>query len=149
MERRLAVRGIIYEKGKIFAVRLKPYRHTDSLTYFCTPGGGLDPHEAFIPALKREILEEVGVAAFIGRLLFVQQFVHKEQEQIEFFFHIENTEDFKEIDLAKTSHGVEEIAEYGFYNPNEITLLPKFLSEINIGDHIAGNLPTQFFDYLL
>jgi hypothetical protein len=50
------------------------------------------------------------------------------------------------IDLTQTSHGVEEIAEFGFIDTSKEFVLPKFLSTeslINLIDQ-----PVKKFDYL-
>lgn len=150
MERRIAVRAVIIKNKKLLVVKLKPYnptRHT-GIDFWCTIGGGLDEKESLIPALKREVMEETGVEAKVGRLLFVQQFVFQDRENLEFFFHITNPEDFEHIDLSVTSHGNTEIAELAFVDPASEHILPQFLSEIDITAHILENKPTQFFDYL-
>lgn len=150
MNRRVAVRAIIIDNGKLLAVRLKPYGGTGAgiaSDQWCTVGGGVDAGEPLIPALEREVLEETGIMPKVGNLLFVQQFLHKETEQMEFFFHVSNTEDFKNIDLAKTSHGVEEIAEIDFIATAESKLLPKFLTHIDF-NNFNTTIPTQFFNYI-
>jgi ADP-ribose pyrophosphatase YjhB (NUDIX family) len=142
--RRIAVRAIIADNDKMLLVRLKTKK--GALGFYCTIGGGLDEGEGLIDGLKREVLEETGVEAEIGRLLCIQQFADK-KDNIEFFFHVTNTEDFKNLDLSKTSHGQEEIAEIGFYNPNEVTVLPEFLKEISLDDLINSE-EVRFFNYL-
>ena len=150
MQRRLAVRAVIIKDKKLLLVKLKPYnktKHTGN-DFWCTIGGGLDDYESVIPALKREVLEETGIEAEVGRLLFVQQFVFQNRENLEFFFLITNADDFETIDLSKTSHGDTEIAELAFVDPKTEYVLPKFLSEVDIEAHITENRPVQFFDYL-
>lgn len=146
MQRRIAVRGIIILDGKLFCVRLKPYRHADASTYWCVPGGGVDDGQALIPALEREMIEETGVAAKVGRLLYIQQFSHKGQEQMEFFFQIDNPKDYLHIDLSKTTHGEEEIAEYGFIDPAAMRVLPEFLTTAKFDE--ASLATPQIFNYL-
>jgi uncharacterized protein with ACT and thioredoxin-like domain len=51
------------------------------------------------------MIEETGIAPKIGKLLFIQQFDDGEKEHLEFFFHIENVEDYEIVDLEATSHG--------------------------------------------
>jgi len=150
MKRRVAVRGIIIDNGKLLAVRLKPYEGTGvglGNDKWCTIGGGVDPGEPLIPALEREIVEETGIKPVIGNLLFVQQFDYKDTEQMEFFFHIQNTKDFRNIDLSKTTHGLEEIAEIDFIESRGSNLLPKFLTDIDFSTFKTNNT-TKFFDYL-
>jgi 8-oxo-dGTP pyrophosphatase MutT (NUDIX family) len=146
MQRRVAVRGIVILNGKILCVRLKPYRHADASTYFCTPGGGIDEGEALVPALEREMLEETGVPAKVGRLLYIQQYTYKDIEQMEFFFQIENAKDYINIDLAKTTHGIEEIEEIGFIDPATENVLPKFLTTESFDE--ASLATPKVFNYL-
>jgi len=150
MNRRVAVRAIIIDNGKLLAVRLKPYGGTGASIasdQWCTVGGGVDAGEPLIPALEREVLEETGIMPKVGNLLFVQQFMYKETEQMEFFFHVTNTGDFKNIDLSKSTHGLEEIEEINFISTQGSTLLPKFLTQIDFGTYDV-KAPTQFFNYL-
>lgn len=141
--RRVCVRGIIYKNGKLFGQELKNKDGT-SRGFWCTPGGGLDPRESLIEGLRREIIEETGVIPDIGGLLFIQQFAdtinrtsHGEDEQLEFFFHIKNADDFESVD-ENASHFDEEIFNYGFINPATDNILPKFLRQINIEDYIKN-----------
>lgn len=151
MERRVAVRAIIIDDGKLFCVRQKNYRE-DGLSvanYWCTPGGGVDLAEPLISALHREMIEETGIKPVIGQLLYVQQYVDTSNEHIEFFFHVTNAADYKTIDLTKTSHGETEIAEYGFFDPCTTVVKPTFLTEQSLP--LPNDLPVapQFFSYNL
>lgn len=150
MNRRITTRGIIYKDGKLFALRQR--RQDGSVNkYWCTMGGGVDSAEPLLEATRREILEEVGIEPVIGDLLYVQQFIGEyngeKMEFIELFYNITNTDEFHEIDLAKTSHGVEEIEEFAFIDPKLANILPKFLTETDIAADIATG-KTQFFSYL-
>jgi ADP-ribose pyrophosphatase YjhB (NUDIX family) len=146
MQRRIAVRGIVILDGKILCFRLKPYRNIEQPTHWSTPGGGVDDGEALVSALEREMLEETGIAATVGRLLYVQQYNFKGQESLEFFFEIENAKDYLTIDLSKTTHGETEIAEYGFIDPSAHKVLPAFLQTAKFEEK---NLSTpQVFTYL-
>jgi ADP-ribose pyrophosphatase YjhB (NUDIX family) len=150
MNRRVAVRGIIVnENGQLLAVRQKQYtgRATvDTNDYWCTPGGGVDEGEALLPALERELVEELGVSPVIGNLLFVQQFVHNDTEHLEFFFHVTNARDYREIDLTQTTHGAVEIASVDFIDPARERLLPAFLTNQNLTAQLQPGASTQFFD---
>ncbi|HEY4161381.1 MAG TPA: NUDIX domain-containing protein [Candidatus Saccharimonadales bacterium] len=150
MNRRVAVRGIIMRDGKLFAVRQKQYDGKAVATndYWCTPGGGVDVGEPLIPALERELIEEVGVKPAVGPLPYVQQFMHNGTEQMEFFFAVLNPEDYADIDLSATTHGAIEIDQFGFIDPAKEHLLPEFLSTIPLAEDIAKPGAPKFFNYL-
>jgi ADP-ribose pyrophosphatase YjhB (NUDIX family) len=102
------------------------------------PGGGLDEGEALIDGVKREMLEETGVEARVGDLLYVQQFTHGEEDYLEFFFNITNSHDYLNIDLANSTHGEAEIEEIDFINPKTVHVLPEFLATENLAEQASG-----------
>jgi ADP-ribose pyrophosphatase YjhB (NUDIX family) len=151
MDRRIAVRGIIFKNGKLLCARLKYSESTiDIKPFWCVPGGGLDSGESLTGCLTREMIEETGIRPVIGELLYVQQYVasKSKREELEFFFNILNPADYLSIDLSKTTHGNLEIEEIGFQDPDSINLLPKFLTHENIAVQIENKLPTKFYSYL-
>ena len=138
-KRRIGVRAIIYKDGKLLAVRHKSKDGTPK-DFWAIPGGGLDPGESLEDGLKREIEEELGVSITPGRLLFVQQFTSSRtdcDEELEFFFLVENSDDFAVIDFSASSHGLAELAACEFIDPKQERVLPRFISEIALGDYIA------------
>ena len=141
------MRAIIVKDGELLCVKLKPYRTAISDEFWCTVGGGVDPGEALIPALVREVTEETGVTPVVGRLLYVQQYIHAELDHLEFFFQVTNSEDFTSIDLSKTTHGVEEIAEIGFVDTASEVVLPAFL-QTETFDNLDSDLYPKIFNYL-
>lgn len=99
--------------------------------------------EALIDGVKREMLEETGVEAQVGNLLYVQQFTHGEKDYLEFFFHITNSQDYLNIDLANSTHGGTEIEEIDFIDPSSMHVLPAFLKTENIAELIETKAPTR------
>ena len=150
MSRRVAVRAIILDDdGKLFCVRIHDKHTKKPQEHWALPGGGVDVAEPLIPALHREMIEETNVAPKIGELLYIQQYPDRHLgEQIEFFFHVTNADDYKDIDLAGASHAADEIVEHGFVDPKEVYVLPKLLAEENIAEHISSKQPTKIFSYL-
>ena len=147
MERRVTVRGIIVKNGALFCQCLKADDGTKK-DFWCTPGGGLDAGESLHEGLTRELIEETGVAPTIGNLLFIQQYRDEKREYLEFFFNVTNVDDFEEIDLASTTHGDKEIAEYGFVDPTQVNLLPVFLKDFDLTERIQSDEPVGVFTYL-
>lgn len=147
-KRRVGVRAIIYKDNKLLAVR---HKDSEGRTngYWVIPGGGLDLGESLEDGLRRELEEELGVQAKIGRLLFIQQFFSKRpdcSEELEFFFLIENTEDFNEIDISRTTHGANELVVCEFIDPRSEVVLPGFLSEIDLQPYITAPQPVFVAD---
>jgi ADP-ribose pyrophosphatase YjhB (NUDIX family) len=150
--RRVAARAVIVLDGKLLCVKLKKYAGkatgNDNRVYWCTPGGGVDVGEPLIPALEREVIEELGIKPKVGNLLYIQQFAHNNMEQLELFFHVTNPEDFLTIDLEKTTHGAIEIAEVAFIDPGASgLLLPVFLGKQDITTDIAAGTAQVFNNF--
>lgn len=150
MIRRVTVRGIVLHNGKLLCVRLKPYKEhlKRDNSYWCLPGGGLDEGEPLAVGIEREMIEETGVKPVIGNLLFVQQFMHGEKDYLEFFFHVANGEEYLDIDLSKTTHGLEEIEEIGFIDPASHHVLPEFLKSANLADLAKPDWSTKVISRL-
>lgn len=149
-KRRVNVRGIIWRDGKLLAVKHKNDDGSE-VDYWAIPGGGLDPHESLTAGVIRELMEETAVNATVGKLLFVQQFKSRRRdhsEELEFFFHIKNPDDFMNVDLAASTHGIEEIARIEFINPKDELIYPQFLSDIDIDDYINRDQPAYLFEDL-
>jgi len=153
IDRRVNVRGIVFKDGKILAQQLKPGVDEKERDYWCTPGGGLEEAESLIEGLTREIIEETGVIPKVGNLLFVQQFQDdsglREKEQLEFFFNIENANDYEKIDLSATSHGEIEIKHVEFIDPKSHNILPAFLQSIDIQDYVNNDKPVYIYNGFL
>lgn len=132
-------------EGKLLLVVLHPNDDVKN-DYYCTVGGGLDDGEGLIEGLRREVIEETGIEPVVGRLLFVQQYSDK-NDNIEFFFHVTNAQDYLSIDLSKSTHGSDEIKEIGYYDTGRVTILPKFLENFDFGQLNDDN-PVKFYSYL-
>ncbi len=150
MSRRITVRGIIYKDGKIFAVKHKDHAGS-AKEFWCTPGGGLDDGEALEDGIRRELKEETGVDAQVGRLLFIQQFSktpdasHGFDEFLEFFFQITNPDDFEMIDLTSTTHGDAEISAYDFVDPTAVIFLPTCIANIDFKRYVETIQPPYIY----
>jgi len=142
-KRRITARGIIFKQGKLFAQKLKS--PDGERSYWCTPGGGLEPNESIIECLHREILEETGIKPQIGHLVLVQQYYEGETEFLEFFFQIKNASDYENVNLSETSHGELEVSQAKFVDPKAELILPKKLSKIDFSNHLQ--MPREVIFY--
>jgi len=114
----IKVRGIILHEGKLLIVK-----HLGT-GFMALPGGHLEYGEDVTTCLKRELVEELGVLPEIGRLLYINTFIDK-NEYIEFFFEIKNGGEYLNIDNLERTHA-HELAEIFWISPSDnIEILPK------------------------
>ena len=106
-------RWIIFDKWKIFLVK------NIKNDFYCLPGWKVEEWEMMKQWFEREIFEELWVRPEVWQLVHIQEFIYKEQTNLEFWYLITNPEDFKNIDLSKTSHSFE-IGNCGFYDLDEV-----------------------------
>lgn len=128
----LVVRGLAVDNaGKVLAVR-----HIGK-NYWCLPGGRVEDDEELAAAMRREMVEELGVEPEIGRLLHVYQFFMDDgaTQRLEFNFEIKNPQDYITTDFTKTSHGPEELEAVTWLDLTDKT--EKFLPEF-IRDYVAN-----------
>ena len=150
-QRRINVRGIVYREGEILVVNQKDSDGNPS-DYWCLPGGGVDDYEPLDDAMKREFVEEMGITPKLSRIILGQQFKSNRSqynEELEFFYLVEDSAEYDNIDLTKTSHGVEEISEIKFADPTKLdNLYPAFLRTINLKEYAENTLPINIMDNL-
>lgn len=152
MERRIGVRGIAYRDGKLLSVLHKD-RDGNPVDFWAVPGGGLDPAESIEACMHREMIEETGIAPKVGRLLFVQQFQSPTRsgalrEHLEFFFHLENPDDYATVDLTATTHGTQELAEIAWIDPKTSNIMPLFLQTLNLDEYLTTDKPVYIWNEL-
>jgi 8-oxo-dGTP diphosphatase len=114
-------RAVIINEGKILVVK-----HVGNTTFAALPGGHLEWGEDIKECLEREVIEELGVRPEIGKLLYINNFQDKKNEQsIEFFFEIKNGKDYVGCEKLDRSHA-HEIAEMAWVSPtDDIKILPQ------------------------
>ncbi len=119
------LRAVIIYEGKLLVVK-----HTGvSGNATALPGGKLEFGEDLQKGMERELVEELGVAPVLGRLLYVNNWVHDDEQNIEFFFEVTNGREYFETEVLKGTHSFE-ISEVLWISPQEEnTLLPKQFSE--------------------
>lgn len=148
MNRRLSVRAMVIREGKLLCVRQRPNKLVEDTgqKIWNLPGGGLDALESLTDCLKREMLEETGIAPAVGNLMYIQQFQHNDTEYLEFFFNVTNSEDYLDVDLSNSTHGEAELLEIAYISPSENVILPKFLTSEPIFE--KADSPTTVITYL-
>ena len=137
--RKVRVRAIIEHDGKFLFVQ---HPNHDTGTY-ALPGGKLEEGEELIAGIEREVVEELGVKPVIGRLLYVQQLYMPDHESLEFFFEVQNGQDFTDVQLESTSHGQLELEEAVFIDPKHQPVLPEFLEHL-AHDMAANDWPKVY-----
>lgn len=70
---RSAARAVIICDGALLATKMRDGRGV----YYILPGGGQLPGETLEAAVRRECLEEVGLAVRVERLLYVREYIGK------------------------------------------------------------------------
>ena len=122
---KIRARWVIFRWNEIFLVMPKWRRNK----FFCLPWWKMDKWEDTISCLKREIVEELWVEPKVWNLVYINEYQKKWKSNIDFWYNIENVEDFNNIDLSKTSHWKSEILTCWFYNLKDIDcpLMPENL----------------------
>jgi ADP-ribose pyrophosphatase YjhB (NUDIX family) len=123
----------------------------EAAAYYAVPGGGVDPHESLEDGLRRELREELGVEATVGKLLCIQQFNSERagyEEELEFFFAVTNVDDFEKLDISATSHGAIELAVCKYVDPRTVTIYPRFLQTVDLEAMYASPATALIVDNL-
>lgn len=125
-----SVRAVILKENELLLVRnnLEGGAVSD---FLCLPGGRVEQGESLEDALKREIVEELGVEPEIGEMLFVNQWKLNPEGVAapDFIFLINNPQDFVSADFSKASHAFElKEARFVSFDTKE-KILPKWLPE--------------------
>lgn len=133
-------RAVILLEGKLLLVR-----HVGGAVFVCLPGGHMEWGEGVKECMAREIIEELGVAPEIGRLLYVNTFIQEEDTQpVEFFFEVLNGEAFRNCEKLERTHA-HELAEILWMNPgDDVNLLPKQIAQ----DFKSGTLLSDEVRYI-
>ena len=118
-------RGVILHEGKLLTVR-----HAHDPSFAVLPGGHLDHGESVSECLVRELREELGVEAQVGRLLFVHTFYDKEGRQLfEFLLEVTNGGDCTSARHAGATHA-HELARVEWVTPtDEVPFRPSVVFE--------------------
>lgn len=71
---RNSAKALVIRDGKMAAIRIRDAGEE----WFIMPGGGMEPEETLAEAVRREVMEELGLAVECGELLFAVEGVHGE-----------------------------------------------------------------------
>lgn len=133
------VRAIIIHDNKLLVVR-----HQPSATHCALPGGHMEWGESPSEALVRELQEELGVTASIGRLLYVYTYLTTQSHSLEFFFEVMNGADFLTLHPSSATHSHEIAEVYWMTAQDETLLLPARLTEDFRTGTLLHNQPIFF-----
>jgi 8-oxo-dGTP diphosphatase len=122
----LAFALILDGAGRVLLVR-----HNYSGRYYALPGGEVEPGELPQEAAMREVREELCIEARATRLLSINSFVLQERYQAHVFL--------AEIVDGEPAHpGTEEIAEVGWFDPEQLPRPVYVTVELAIADARRG-----------
>ena len=128
-------RAIIIHDNKILVVK-----HSVDSDFYALPGGHLEWGEDVKTCMRREIIEELGIEPKIGRLLYVRNFIDKNNKQsIEFHFEITNSADFVDITKLTGTHS-HELVEICWIGKNDTRKLKPVVvqEDLNSGSILSG-----------
>ena len=125
---RISVRGILIQDDQLLVIhRIKGDRE-----YYVIPGGGVEDNETLIQALKREMLEEVGIQVDV--LNEQPIYTYHDQDSIQYFYVVSyvsgeygtGTGPEFEKQVSTNQYLLEFIS---FKDIKNICLVPEFLKE--------------------
>ena len=138
---RNSAKAILIRDSKILLIR----NRSESDDWYTLPGGGQEKFETLQAALKRECLEEAGLAVEVGELLFVREYIarhhefaSKEPEVHQIEFHFRCNVDIKIPEVLpqipdREQIGIEWVDVKALRN---MAIYPKLLRQLP--DHMAG-----------
>ncbi|WOO41146.1 NUDIX domain-containing protein [Rubellicoccus peritrichatus] len=149
---RSAARALIIQDGKLLTIEMQ---RGNEPVFYILPGGGQVHGETLEATLKRECLEEIGIAPVMGPIAYVREYIgrnhtfkeaHKDFHQIEVVFRcsLPNGETKVGIDMDKNQIGVrwiplDELEQLDFFpavlkeyiNNGEVAIDREYLGDIN------------------
>ena len=119
-------RGVILSGDELLVVK-----HSHDHKFYALPGGHLEYGETVLECMVREINEELGIKPEIGRLLYIHDFIDKNdgKQSVEFFFEIINSNDYKNLEGILRSHEHEIVDLIWIKKDGDEILLPSLLNE--------------------
>jgi len=128
---------------------LQAVHKADGYTFWTAPGGGLDPGESFETAAHRELLEETGLDASIGRWVWTRRHIFtwygQPSDQYERFF-VARTLETDVRPIKQDGH----VVGHRWWTASELRasrdeFAPGRLAEL-VGDIILGSYPEAPID---
>lgn len=120
-----AVAGIIVRDGKMLLTKRSPLLSEGGK--WCLPGGGVNKWERSEDAVRREVMEEVGLNVTLVKLLFVH-------EEIVERLNLHATVFVFNVEFKGKIKPNWEVTEYGWFSKSEIAKLPIAFSHKEVID---------------
>ena len=131
MKHRISAGALVVHNGKLLLVNHVKQGHYN---FWVAPGGGVIGKEALQEAAHREVGEETGLDARVGKLAYVEETYRPEAgaeaRECKFWFHAELTSEPQEISVDAPEAVGEGIVAAAFFTEEElsaITVPPPFL----------------------
>ena len=133
---RISAGALVDREGKLLLVRsVVPGKYD----FWVSPGGGVKQGESLEEAAAREIWEEAGLSAKVGKLLYIEEFENPQCRFIKFWFAAEVTS--SEINVTHPEARAEHIVEAAWFKPEELkdkVTFPALLRSRYAEDKAAG-----------
>ena len=112
---RISAGALVEREGKLLLVRsVVPGKYD----FWVAPGGGVKQGESLEEAAAREIWEEAGLRAQVGKLLYIEEFENPECRFIKFWFAAEVAAG--ETNVSHPEAMAEHIVEAAWFKPAEL-----------------------------
>ncbi len=120
-------------EGKLLVVK-----HLADSAWWALPGGHLEWGESPEEAMRREIVEELGIEPVLGRVLYVNTFMRDDVHSLEFFFEVTNGAAYLDFEKKDRSHAFELSAVQWVGADTELEIRPaRIADDLRAGELLA------------
>jgi len=122
---KIRCRAVILHDGKLLVVK----QAANTKDSYSLPGGHLEYGEDIEDCMRREVFEELGVEATLGKLLYINSFIDGDAgtHSVEFFFEVKNGKNFTDTSKLIGTHSHELAGVLWSEKGDGINVLPQII----------------------